>query len=631
MQSNTLQNPLFNRTMQQLAQKKDNNASAQENKPANIALDVQQTHRTNVSGVIDAPVLLKEDEIKKVHDKILPSNFSTKMKIHVENALNIPQYAYRGLKGDPDANFYEFLKLGNIAYYTGGAVLTGMFALGNPGFNTKATIGSKTKTKMVGAGVAMYYIMNALAKKIIDVPVKLNTGVDLNHPYRDIVDLRAQNPDGMSPKKVEYHNVYESNEFTRWDLLYKDKQEDPNQVNENYDIIANKLGIDEQLNDADSTVKPTVKSLIKQSTAWKYLLAVPAVVFGVGIGNQEEMTKFGNNLINGIRNIPKKIKNTKAANISAIEKQANKTLEKAAKILNAAKIDELKKHSEIIDDIQDMTPVKIKRSFLPNITEMIKSKEQKYTFKDKSIGVHEILGEIEKTNILKETHPKSFVDKIEQLTAEKKPVELTYELMNRIKETADTIERSFNKELVDNVAEQSKKIIGSEYFEKTVKELPEQLLNDAKIKNIDDLIKKIDELKKSTKEAKNLKQAGTFFDSANGLLKQAGELTVKTVQIFEKPPIDNINGLKEAGKIINTSLIKPFTDSVKTFWHGGIITNTTVEEAANKIQYFSKSSKHLGKITIIGGAAMALIANIHLYLSTAKNSKKAVNVKEVNA
>ena len=66
----------------------------------------------------------------KEHDKVRKTDFITKTKIGIDTALNIPGYAYRGMKGDPDFNFYEYLKVSKIPYYIGGLGLAGVCLAG---------------------------------------------------------------------------------------------------------------------------------------------------------------------------------------------------------------------------------------------------------------------------------------------------------------------------------------------------------------------------------------------------------------------------------------------------------------------------------------------------------------------
>jgi hypothetical protein len=64
-------------------------------------------------------------------------------------------------------------------------------------------------------GVLLYYIAAWAAKKAVDWPVQFFRGIDMNHPYRRVVSGKAQSASGFSPKKFEYHKLYENK------MLYK--------------------------------------------------------------------------------------------------------------------------------------------------------------------------------------------------------------------------------------------------------------------------------------------------------------------------------------------------------------------------------------------------------------------------
>jgi len=237
--------------------------------------------------------------IHKAKDEIMPSDPITKLRVNIEKASNIPQYAVRGLKGDQNANFYEYLTLAKFPYYVGGPMLAAMFMAGAGKHNLQSHFFAKQKAKQVAIGVALYYVAASLANKVIDIPVKLARGIDLNHPYRDVVDLRAVSPSGISPKKKEYHKVYESIDFTRWDLLYKDGGK-PNEINERYNKIAKKYGVKENLADSDSLLKEKIKQTITMARAWKYAMIVPFAPLALGIASQNNWTTAGKNLIPNI-------------------------------------------------------------------------------------------------------------------------------------------------------------------------------------------------------------------------------------------------------------------------------------------------------------------------------------------
>jgi len=241
---------------------------------------------------------------KKLKSRMLPNDTITKLKVELKKAAKLPEYAYRGLKGDPNANFYEYLSLGNIPYFIGGPVLAAVFAFGKTTNNPQAAASALKRAKQIAVGVGLYYLGAELAKKVIDIPVKFFRGVDLNHPYENVVDCRATSTTGYSPKKIEYHKVPESVDFTRFDLMSGDETKDNGKaVNEQFDKLANKFGIDKNVQDTDATLKGSIKKLIISSTAFKYMLAAPFVALGVALAAQDAWGNIGKNLGKNIKNI----------------------------------------------------------------------------------------------------------------------------------------------------------------------------------------------------------------------------------------------------------------------------------------------------------------------------------------
>lgn len=227
------------------------------------------------------------DEILKT--KLLKDDFRTKLQVKIEKAKKLPEYAYRGLKGDPDANFYEYLNLANIPYFIGGPVLAGVFLAGVNKYNKQTCKPAMARAKQIATGVVFYYLAVYLSKKVIDIPVKIFRGVDLNHPYENVVSCRTTTKEGDSPKKIEDHKVTESVDFTRWDLMYESdamKKGTGKVANEKFDKLTKKFGIDKKLQDSDSTLKEKIKELIVSATALRYMMAAPFVALGVGLAAQ---------------------------------------------------------------------------------------------------------------------------------------------------------------------------------------------------------------------------------------------------------------------------------------------------------------------------------------------------------
>jgi hypothetical protein len=255
----------------------------------------------------------EKKEIEKTDDYLLSSTITNKTKSKLNTIKRLPGYVSRGLSGDSDANFYEFMQISRIPYYLGGPGLVATILAGMNAFDLRANNAAKFNAKGMAAGCLMYYVMTAVAQKCVDIPVKLFRGIDLNHPFVHVVKTRPENAAGEGGSRLEEHNVFESCEFTRWDLLYNKDGKNPKEINAKYNEVAQKMGISDDANDTDSAIKPTIKELIKQSRAWKYIIAAFGVALGVGLGNQKAIKDefctgiFKSNPLSPIKNINTKV------------------------------------------------------------------------------------------------------------------------------------------------------------------------------------------------------------------------------------------------------------------------------------------------------------------------------------
>ncbi len=226
--------------------------------------------------------------LKQEHDRLRNPGLWTKVKIGIDTASNTPDYAYRGMKGDPDFNFYEQQKVSKIPYYLGGIGLAAVCLAGRNILDPDCVKGNKFALKKVALGALFYYIAREVANAAINIPVKLFRGIDLNMPYRKITALREANPLNLpNNKKPSNQNVFESTEFTRWDLLYKYGSDKNVGMNETFDKMAKKFGVKHKQNDSDSKVIGKIKKLIIMATSWKYMLAVPFVMTALGMAQQK--------------------------------------------------------------------------------------------------------------------------------------------------------------------------------------------------------------------------------------------------------------------------------------------------------------------------------------------------------
>ncbi len=223
---------------------------------------------------------------QKEKDKLRKTDLLTKTKINIENIMNTPGYVYRGMKGDPDFNFFEYLKVSKIPYYLGGLGLAAVCLAGRNNFSPSAKKANHDLFKKILSGVLMYYVGREAANMAIDAPVKWFRGIDLNMPYRKITALREGNPLNLpNNKKQGTQKVFESVEFTRWDLLYN--YDENKKINETFDKLAKKFGVTKPQKDSDSKLKGKIKKLIIMANSWKYMLSVPFVTVALGLAYQK--------------------------------------------------------------------------------------------------------------------------------------------------------------------------------------------------------------------------------------------------------------------------------------------------------------------------------------------------------
>lgn len=239
------------------------------------------------------------------HDTIIKSTPWNKFKVDVEKTANIPLVHFpRGLGGAPDYTFFEFLQTAKFPFYVGGPVLAALFYAGVKYDNFQSAKAAKNVAKHMALGVGLYYLGAMAAKSLINTTVKLSRGIDLEQPYRKIIPT-STNQTGAFKKDVEYHKVFESVDFTRWDLLYE-KGENTDEINKKYNKLARKYGLDDSsLNDSDSTLKPLIKKTIVMARAWQYALTALFVSMGIGMANQkawetDSLHGFKEHVTNGI-------------------------------------------------------------------------------------------------------------------------------------------------------------------------------------------------------------------------------------------------------------------------------------------------------------------------------------------
>ncbi len=227
-------------------------------------------------------------------DHIIEKRPTTGVRIFADKLVNdVFSYAPKGMSGSKNSNFYEYLSLGLIPNLVGSAMLIlASNALNNKFGGTDSLFANMNGRKMAG-GVVLYAAGKWLGNKIINKGVQAKTGIDLEMPYKKIVhELPDYNGD-KDTTSVEFHRVFESVDFPRWDLINKQGEHNNNRY-EYYDKMAEKMGHTEQLNAPDQVVQPKIKEVLVKSTAAKAVSPFIWAALGVAIASQKPFEEFMN-------------------------------------------------------------------------------------------------------------------------------------------------------------------------------------------------------------------------------------------------------------------------------------------------------------------------------------------------
>lgn len=219
------------------------------------------------------------------HDHLIKANTinKTKASLHkVSQALTV--YPVKGLKGDQNFNFYEFLAMGVIPFTVGSAAMIGVFNGASKHFSPASREAAGKIGKKLGVGVVLYCLAKALANKVVNTAVKAHTGVDLDQPYVKVINELPEGPDKEGKVRIEYHKAFESADFWRTDLFHAEGTKHGNR-NEWYDNIARKNGFGD-LQASDQEMKPRIRSLIVKTKTAQYLLSYLFAATAVGLAAQ---------------------------------------------------------------------------------------------------------------------------------------------------------------------------------------------------------------------------------------------------------------------------------------------------------------------------------------------------------
>ena len=227
----------------------------------------------------------ERDEKVQEETRILPNTVSTRVKQGFQKTSSaFLDYPVKGLKGDINSNFYEFLTMGIVPYLAGSAMFMLVFNIVNKFLSAKSRKIASAFGKKMALGVVLYGVFKNLSKNLVTRPVKSATGVDTEMPYENIVYPLPKEAGKAANIEVQHQQrkIYDSKEFYRKDLLKK----------EYFDDVAKKLGLGENLNDSVTESGPIIQNIVATTNTAKSLSSYCWAAVGVGLAVQEPWDEF---------------------------------------------------------------------------------------------------------------------------------------------------------------------------------------------------------------------------------------------------------------------------------------------------------------------------------------------------
>ena len=238
----------------------------------------------------DNNVDFKAKQKKEIDEesKILPNTLQTRVRQKFHKTSNaFLEYPIKGLKGDVNSDFYEFLSMGIVPYLAGSAMFMAMFNLVTKHLNLKSQKLAVNGKKMA-LGVVLYGLFKTLSADLVTRPVYWGTGVDIELPYTNVYYPLPTQPgkDANIYPLRQQRKVYDSREFFRKDLIQKDIGK------EYYDNVAEKLGLGTDLNDSVTETTPIIQSIVSTTKTAKTLTTYAWAATGVGLAMQDSWKDF---------------------------------------------------------------------------------------------------------------------------------------------------------------------------------------------------------------------------------------------------------------------------------------------------------------------------------------------------
>lgn len=241
------------------------------------------TQGWNEQGYYESAKISKEH--KDSFDHLIPNNPITKTYAGLHKVANgFTTYPKKGLSGNENASLYEFLSMGAVPYVVGSASLIAVFNSASKNFSVRSAKEAGKIGKKLGVGVVAYAIAKSLGQKSVNEPVRAITGVDFDRPYKKVVYELPPNATEKGKKRTEYHKVFESIDFPRWDLMYAQGVEKGNR-NQYFDDLAKRNGMG-PYHASDQEMKPKIKEMAVKTRTWKTLVGYLWAATAVGLAAQ---------------------------------------------------------------------------------------------------------------------------------------------------------------------------------------------------------------------------------------------------------------------------------------------------------------------------------------------------------
>lgn len=243
------------------------------------------------------------------HDRVLVEEqkkhpISTAVKINSTKLINaFTKYPVKGFKGSKNANFYEFLTMGSVPYILGSAAMMAVFNGARGFFNTPAAASAAKLGNKMALGVLSYGVMKNVSKRFIETPVKIARGIDVNTPYEKVVYELPEEGNEDNLVEREYHKLFESVDFPRWDLMYDNKFYG-DERNSYFKKVGKKFGYDENsLDYSDQKMKDKIKETVVKTKLFSTLSSYLWAGVGVGVAMQKPWESMTFNPAQRLKNL----------------------------------------------------------------------------------------------------------------------------------------------------------------------------------------------------------------------------------------------------------------------------------------------------------------------------------------